>query len=558
MFLRRTIPAFVAVSLALALAGCAKGPQLMSIAITPGAGVQVVPNGQTAQYTAIGTFKQSTHPAFTKDVTDQVAWVTSAPGIASTPVVQTIGGLPVAVTNAVGPGTATISASSGAVTASSDLTVTTANGGGGGVGHDLISVAVIPGTQTLNIPGQTAQFLAIGTFNSSPVSVNLTSTAIFQSSDPTVADFVTPASPGLITVAPAGCPTASCTITVTATGTDLLGDQVPGQATLIVTSATSAQRKLTSLAIIPSAQTLNSLGETSQFIAVGTYNASPTTVDLTQTATWSSSDTSVATVCTLPLTNATCVNPNAPPATLEPGQATAVGCAASSCVATITAEVNDPVSGNIVGSAVLTVSPGAPSPPHTLTNITIFPGTGTQTLYGLGDTAQFIAIGTFNSSPVTKDITSLVTWQSAAVDIATINSSGLATAINCTSPVFPPACTTEITAIPTVASGLAPIVGTSSLTVEPGGVNPNQLPSLSVYTVGAGSGTVTSTPTGVSCTSGSAPGCTGYFTSGSSVTLTVTSGAANFGGWSANCQPATATTCTVLMNGNQTVGAIFN
>ena len=262
----------------------------MSITITPGTGVQSVPAGQTAQYTAVGTFKQSTHPAFTQDVTDKVVWVTGAPGIASTPVVETINGLPVAVTNAVSAGTATISASDGAVTASSDLIVTIPTSGGGGVNRDLISVAVTPATQTLNIPGQTAQFIAIGTFSSTPTSVNLTSTAIWTSSNPTVANFVTPTSPGLITVTPTGCPTGICTTTVTATGTDQNNDQVVGQATLVVTAATSSQRALTSLAIIPSTQTLNSLGQTAQFIAIGTYNGSPTTRNLTQTATWSSSD----------------------------------------------------------------------------------------------------------------------------------------------------------------------------------------------------------------------------------------------------------------------------
>ena len=515
MFLRRTIPAFVAVSLALALTGCAKGPQLMSITITPGTGVQSVPAGQTAQYTAVGTFKQSTHPAFTQDVTDKVVWVTGAPGIASTPVVETINGLPVAVTNAVSAGTATISASDGAVTASSDLIVTIPTSGGGVVNRDLISVAVTPATQTLNIPGQTAQFIAIGTFSSTPTSVNLTSTAIWTSSNPTVANFVTPTSPGLITVTPTGCPTGICTTTVTATGTDQNNDQVVGQATLVVTAATSSQRALTSLAIIPSTQTLNSLGQTAQFIAIGTYNSSPTTVDLTQTATWSSSDAAVATVCTLPLTNATCVNPNAPPANLGPGQATATGCAAAaaSCVATITAEVTDPVSGQVTGSTALTVSPGAPAAQHTLTNITIYPGTGSQTLYAANDTAQFIAIGTYSTGPqVTQDITNEVSGAPPPwVSQPSIFGSGYSRELHIDQlPAdlhhgdhgdLSPRNTVCQCGNPNSCQVTSAIVGTSNLTVEIGGINPSQLPSLGVYTVGAGAGTVTSTSAaGVNCT----------------------------------------------------------
>jgi len=576
MFLRRTIPAFVAVSLALALTGCAKGPQLMSIAITPGTGVQSVAAGQPAQYTAVGTFKQSTHPAFTQDVTDKVAWETGAPGIASTPIVQTINGLPVAVTNALSVGTATITASDGAVTASSDLTVTAStNGGGGGVAHDLTSVAVDPGSQTLSIPGQTAQFIAIGTFSSTPTSVNLTSTAAWVSSDPTdvTVGSVGSGTPGLATVTAAAATDCvpNCKVTITATGTDQSGDQVPGEAVLTVTSsaAVAPTRALTSLAIIPSSQTLNTLGQTAQFIAIGTYSSSPTTEDLTTSAAWSSSDTSVATVGTSGTT----------PATI-PGQATAVSCGASSCVATITAEVTDPASGQVVGSAALTVSPGAPATGVTLTNITIIPGTGTQTLYAIPQTAQFIALGTFNNG-VTADITNSVAWQSAATNIAGITATGgLATTVSCDSLSTPPSCSTAITATclasnrscqclqnPLYINECVPasdVVGTSNLTLQPGAfnpINPNDLPSLTVYTVGAGAGTVTSSSptTAIDCISGSAANCTGYFTLGSTVTLTATpTGTSTFGGFSSNCAATTPVSCTVVMNGNETVGAIFN
>ncbi|MGC2210360.1 MAG: hypothetical protein WA532_09645 [Candidatus Korobacteraceae bacterium] len=568
MFLRRTIPAFVAISLALALAGCAKGPEVESITITPGTGLTSVPAGQTAQYTASAVLKQSTHPAFTRDVTAEVVWETGAPGIASTPSVTTVNGAPVAVSTAVSAGTATISASYGGITGTSDITVTSATGAGGGAGgvRDLVSVAVDPGTQSLSIPGQTAQFIAIGTFSSTPISVDLTNSAAWVSSDPT--DVSINAS-GLATVNAAAATDCvpNCKVTITATGTDQSGDQIAGEATLTVTpsAVTSSSRALTSLAIIPSAQTLNTLGQTAQFIAIGTYNGSPTTQDLTTSATWSSSDTAVATVGTAGTT----------PATI-PGQAIAKGCGASTCVTTITAEVTDPISGQIVGSAALTVSPGTQSPPATLTNITIIPGTGTQTLYTLGQTAQFIAYGTYNNG-ATNEVTDSVTWASSATGVATIAPiGGLATALSCNSPVFPPACTTIITATCSANSfscGCAPnqtctqspgVVGTSNLTVEPGAVNPvnpNNLPSLTAYTVGAGAGTVASTApsAAVDCVSGSAANCTAYFTSGSVVTLSATpSGGSTFGGFSSNCTPVTATTCTVTMDGNQTVGAIFN
>jgi hypothetical protein len=514
--------------------------------------------GQTAHYIAIGTFKQSTHPAYTQDITDQVTWGSSAPGIATISNTSPSDG----VATAVGPGVTTITATDGGVTAHSDLTVTGTAGSGSG-SHTLLSVAVDPGTQTLNVPGQTAQFIAIGTFSSTPTSVNLTNLAstTWTSSDPTVANFVTPASPGLITVTPTGCPTSSCTVTVTATGTDSNNDQVAGQAILTVApTASTGARSLASIAIVPNTQILNTLGENAQFIAIGTYTSSPTTVDLTQTATWNSSDLSVATVGSKGTSPAT-----------TPGQATAIGCAATSCLATITAQVTDPVSGAITGSAALTVSPGAPATQHSLTNITIIPGTGSQTLWAIGQSAQFIAIGTYNSSPVTKFLTDDVIWQSSDVNVASITTSpsvpsGLATAQSCSSPVFPPVCGTVITATCLAANpnceAVSDVVGTSNLEVEPGGSSSN-LPELTVYTAGGGLGTVTSAPAAITCTSGDPFGCTGFYPSASTVTLTATPSAISvFGGFSANCAPVVPATnpasCTVTMNGNQSVGAIFN
>jgi hypothetical protein len=100
------------------------------------------------------------------------------------------------------------------------------------------------------------------------------------------------------------------------------------------------------------------------------------------------------------------------------------------------------------------------------------------------------------------------------------------------------------------------IVGTSNLSVDPGGGG-SSLPSLSVYLVGAGTGTVVSSPAGINC-SGSGSGCTAYFPAGSTVTLTATPSSGTFGGWSSNCTPDAANPCTVTMGTNQTVGAIFN
>jgi uncharacterized repeat protein (TIGR02543 family) len=77
---------------------------------------------------------------------------------------------------------------------------------------------------------------------------------------------------------------------------------------------------------------------------------------------------------------------------------------------------------------------------------------------------------------------------------------------------------------------------------------------LSVSKVGSGSGTVTSSPTGINCGNT----CSAYFTNGTSVTLTASPSAdSTFSGWSGACT-GTSTTCTVSMTQNLSVTATFN
>jgi hypothetical protein len=77
--------------------------------------------------------------------------------------------------------------------------------------------------------------------------------------------------------------------------------------------------------------------------------------------------------------------------------------------------------------------------------------------------------------------------------------------------------------------------------------------ALSVVTGGTGSGTVTSTPAGISCGST----CSASFNTGSSVTLAATPGAGStFSGWSGACSGSG--TCTVSMTSARTVTATFS
>ncbi|MCX7616330.1 MAG: hypothetical protein N2Z68_03000, partial [Patescibacteria group bacterium] len=77
--------------------------------------------------------------------------------------------------------------------------------------------------------------------------------------------------------------------------------------------------------------------------------------------------------------------------------------------------------------------------------------------------------------------------------------------------------------------------------------------TLTVSKSGTGSGTVTSTPTGINC----GTDCSESYTSGTSVTLRATASAGSvFAGWSGDCSGTG--TCTVALDSNKTVTATFN
>jgi trimeric autotransporter adhesin len=281
---------------------------------------------------------------------------------------------------------------------------------------------------------------------------------------------------------------------------------------------------LASIQVLPATPSLTAFGQTLQFQAIGTYERAgnhPTqTEDITSQVSWSSSTVGVATI------NAA-------------GLATAAGSGNSTITATMTGQV---------GSEVLSVT-ATTQAVHDLVSVAVIPTA--QTTLTIGEPAQFIAIGTYNALPITLDITNQVTWQSSDVKIATINSAGLA--------ISNAMGTATMTAIATAADG-STITGSSTLTVAPAGGS-IQIPQLSVYEVGLGSGTVTSNVPGISCVAGasSAAGCTGNFTLGTPVTLTETpASGSTFGGWSADCAVLNATQCTITMNTNEPVGAIFN
>lgn len=76
---------------------------------------------------------------------------------------------------------------------------------------------------------------------------------------------------------------------------------------------------------------------------------------------------------------------------------------------------------------------------------------------------------------------------------------------------------------------------------------------LSVSMAGSGSGTVTSSPAGINCTSGT---CTANFSANTLVTLTASTSSSTFTGWSGSCSGSN-TTCTVTLDTAKNVTATF-
>src|SRR5271170_6913076 len=98
MFARCFVRGLLLLCLAIAVVGC-NTLGLDSVQVTPS--TQALAVGQTAQFTAIGTYGNASHTS-RQNVTSTVKWISSAPGVAT---VNASG-----VATAVGPGTATITA----------------------------------------------------------------------------------------------------------------------------------------------------------------------------------------------------------------------------------------------------------------------------------------------------------------------------------------------------------------------------------------------------------------------------------------------------------------
>jgi uncharacterized protein YjdB len=574
-------------ALVLPIAGCTN--QLVdTISVSPTS--QSVSAGQTVQFTATGTVGHgSNHPTTTNNITTQVTWTSSSPSVA------TINSSGVATGVAAGSTTitATINGYTGALSASATLTVTTSGGSGGtGVVNGITSLAVTPGAQTVTSPGQTSQFIAIGTTTSGST-VNVTSQVTWTSSAVQIGTVV--ANSGLATAVGQG----STTITALYNNPGG-GNVVTGSASFTVSGGSTEQ--FSAVSILPGTQSVSASGQNGQFIALATLGSNGLEEDVTNSPqlTWMSSIPTVATVTSnLPSGNGVV-------------QGVSVG------TTTITAELQNPNNGGVV-TATASVSVTSTPAPSPLLSLQIIPNS--LTVLNLQGTGNFLAIGTFSTYPYVQDLTNSVVWLSSFPDFFPVTS-------DCEPPTQPgqPICAVNPGAPGGVATAYgsggatiiaeyadiaanqtAPTIQTATATFNCPLVLPNPpttagscfegsqaetlLATITVYNEGLNTTnwlvtapSATGTPNVIHCGPGSVAAglgtsvCTASYPVTATVQLTATGGA--FGGWSSSCTSTSPTPSTAagpnycnvdlgailgtgvdndqIVNSNVTIGAIFN
>lgn len=204
----------------------------------------------------------------------------------------------------------------------------------------------------------------------------------------------------------------------------------------------------------------------------------------------------------------------------------------------------------LVGTGIWLLSLSSCARSTQLTGITIQPPSGT---FGAVDPSiyfQFKALGTYIHPPKTVDITNQVSWQSDNPQVIQITSAGVASpSLNCgVAQVFAEMHDGNNDIVSNSAS--LTVNGPASLGCTPAGAQP----ILTVTVAGTLTGTVTSTPVGISCSVGSS--CSSQFTTGTTVVLTA-SPAGNFLSWS-GCNETNGVNCTVFLENSTSVTGTFN
>ncbi len=339
-------------------------------------GVQVTPAsasigvGTTQQYAATANYNDGS----TADVTATATWSSSDTAVATISATGSAAG--------VAAGSSTITATFETLSGTALLTVTS---------NAITGIVVTPAAASIPAGAEQA-FVATAEFADGTTQV-VTADVTWTSSDTGVATMDGATATG------EAVGTATITAAHAASG-------LSGTATLTVTEA-----EITELQITPATEDAIVGGPTVEFTATAIYSDG-TSVDVTDTATWTSSDDAIATI--------------------DAGVATAVAAG----TATITAEFDGQTD-----TAELTVTAAV------LDSIVVTPATAS---IPAGTTQQFTAVGYYNNG-TSLDISSTASWVSSSTATATVSDTGLATGVA--------AGTSTITAT------LAGVSGTAELTV---------------------------------------------------------------------------------------------
>jgi len=448
---------------------------LRSLAITPSP--VTVAFGGSAQLTAIGTFSDGS----TQNLTASAVWDSNATGT----VAVTQG-----LASGVAAGTATVRASVGSISATVSVTVTAAP-------LRSITVTISP-SATLDI-GEATQARATGTFADGSTSDITEQCAWSAASTAVVSVSNTAGSRGRITAVGAG------TTAITAT---LQG--VQGSASVTVRAAIVYR-----VVVAPATGSVN-VGATLPFTAAR-VGSDGSNVDVTATATWSSSSPTVAAMSGAVATG---VNPGS---------------------TTITA-----TAGGLSGTAALTVT----AAPVTPTALRVSPATAT---IAVAATTNFVATLAFSDGS-TQDVTATAAWSSSATGVASVSAgrvvgAGAGTAtITATASGFTATATVTVTAVPpgivaltmTPAGGTLDVGATQSVTVTA------RFADGSTQDVTA-QASYSSTSTGVATVSG---GTVSGVAAGTATILATYNGLSTSGVWTVRTPTPTVTSILVTLTPN--------
>jgi len=319
-------------------------PALLSITVSPNQAT--LPVGESEQLTATGNFSDGS----VQNLTQSATWTSSGSAVAS------VSAAGIAVANAIG--TISITASYGSMTGSASLTVGP---------PAVVALNIVPASLSISM-GTSRQLHAVASL-SDGTSPDVTGNVAWSSSESGIA---TVTQQGTVTGVGKGASQLSATYQgVTATAAIAVGP-----AALLIINVT------------PNSSSLP-LGESEKLIATGTYS-DRSTQTLTQSATWTSISSAVATV-------------NAQ------GSVTGTGKGATQISAAYQ---------GVSGTASVNVGPPA------LLSITVSPS---QATLPVGESEQLTATGNFSDGSV-QNLTESATWTSSGSAVASVSAAGIAVA----------------------------------------------------------------------------------------------------------------------------------